>query len=181
MEPISIAAGTLGTTFLKEGIKFLWNQAGKIIDRYHEKKKEEQEKGKADIETLARIEEPAPEFVELSPVRTIDFAVVEQKLKELRHLRKELSTYALGDEEITLQNEDMLEYVDQLQRLLSEIFTENVDVPQIKVRQFVENVKGEAEITCVEAETITKGAVDVEQRAKNVNGKVVGARIKMIG
>lgn len=46
MEPISIAAGTLGATFLKEGIKFLWGQAGKIIDRHHEKKRNDKEKKK---------------------------------------------------------------------------------------------------------------------------------------
>lgn len=178
MEPISIASGTLGVIFLTEGIKFLWNQAGKILDRYHEKKKQEEQGQKANMRELARIEEPAPEFMELSPVRSINFSKVEEKLGELKHLRKELSTYVLGDEAITPENTNMLAYVDQLQFVLSEIYSENVDVPLIKVKQFVKKIKKGAEVTGLDAELLTRGTFDIHQKIDTINGKLTGAKIK---
>lgn len=85
-------------------------------------------------------------------MRSINFLLVEKKLKELKSLRKELSLYALGDEEIKPENKDMLAYADQLQQLLSEIFDEDLNVPQIRVQQFIENIKKGAEVTGAEAD-----------------------------
>lgn len=180
MEPISIAAGTLGASFLTEGIKFLWDQAGKIINRYLEKKKFEKEKKTVNNQKLARIEDEPPKFMEISPVRIIDFARVENKLEELKELRKELFTYVSGDTEITPENKEMLAYADQLQQILSEIFAEDVNIPQIKVRQFIESIKEGAEMTGLKADTIENASIDVEQQSKDLEGKVIGVEAKEI-
>jgi len=181
MELISVAAGTLGATFLTESIKFLWEETGKIISRYHEKKKNEQEKKDTNIQELSRIEKTPPQFLEISPVRTINFAMVEKNIKKLKELRKELFTYTSGDEEISPEDKELLAYADQLQRLLSEIFVEEVDVPQIKVQQFIESVNKEAEVSGVEANTINKGIIEINQQAKNVEGNLKGAKFESIG
>jgi hypothetical protein len=177
MEPISIFADTLGAAFLKEGIKFLWEQAGKIIDRYHKKKEKNEEKKEINYKELATIDDPVPEFISLSPVRSINFSLADKKIAELKSLRKELSIYALGDEEIRPENKNMLAHADQLQQLLGEIFGEDVNVPQFRVQQFIENIKKKAKVTGVETEIESPANIDVEQRVKNVEGELAGVKI----
>jgi hypothetical protein len=166
MDPVSILAGQLGTEFLKEGIKFLWAEAGKILDRYHKR----QEK---DAETVVG---EAPAALKLPERRTVNFTVVSRSIDAMRDEMKSLALYANGVDPISLTDLELMTHADTLQRLIVEAY--GIDAPELsatgRVRADVVEKGGRA--IGVEAHA-QSGTFDGGVDARTVKGTVIGTKI----
>jgi len=169
MEPISVLAGSLGVEFLKEGIKFLWSEAGKILDRYQNKNEK----------NAATVSGAAPAALGLPDQRTVDFAAVGRSLDAMRAELRSLALYASGADPIALTDREMLVHADALQRLVVEAY--GIHAPELSARGHVDAdvVEAGGEAIGVDARashgTFT-GTVD----AGTVKGKVTGAKIEPV-
>lgn len=168
MDPISIAAGTLGFAFLQEGVKFLWSEAGKILDRYHKR---------SELADAATVSDPAPAGFDLPTQRTIRFDVVERREQEIRTLLKELALYANGIEPIAPSDDKLLELADSLQRVVVEAY--GLDAPMLRVKATVttEDVGTDGKVVGADLEGVNDVDVETNVRTKKVDGSVTGARI----
>jgi len=169
MEPISIAAGTLGAAFLTEAIKFLWSEAGKILERYHKRRE-----GK---EAAAEVDEPAPEMLELPAKRHIDFAVVERNYDKLRQLAGSLAMQGAGFLPASGDDPAVLKNADELQALLVEIFGLPGEGLRATSRLHVDDVKKGGEATAIDATNVLEGDLRADTTAKSVEGKMTGIKI----
>jgi hypothetical protein len=166
MEPISIAAGTLGAEFLKEGIKFLWSEAGKIMDRYHKK----------DEKDAAIVTGSAPAPLGLPERRTLDFAVVGRSIDALRAEIRSLALYVNGADPIAVTDVELLAHADALQRLVVQAY--GIHAPELSaaghVGVDVVETGGQAIGVAARAQRGTfTGTVD----AGTVRGTAIGAKI----
>ena len=158
MDPISIAAGSLGAKFLEEGIKFLWSEAAKILDRYH-KRRETKDSGK--------VNDPAPAGLALPRERTIDFGAVGQRVNDLENAIGSLGIYTSGARPMSPDDRNLLEKADALQRLIAEIY--GIPAPKLRVR-------GESEIDTIEGNAIVNELTGVD--SADVEGKLKSKRVK---
>ncbi len=164
MDPISILAGTLGAQFLEEGIKFLWAEAGKILDRYHKRRS-----GQAEDELTA----PAPEGLQLPATRRIAFSVVEQRVAELERLIGDLAVYGVGARPIAAEDAAMLKRADELQSIVAEVFGLR---PPARVESAirVEKLEESGTIIGVDVEGVlqndTRSVIDVKNAAGGITG-----------
>lgn len=168
MELISIAAGTIGAAFLEEGVKFLWAEAAKILDRYHKRREKKD---------AAEVTDPAPEKLELPAKRRIDFAVVERRQAELKAAIGDLALYASGATPMAVDDRELLAKADALQRLIVEAY--GIDAPELRVTANVTAGTVEDEVIGNELTNVTSGDVYARVDAKRVKkgGKVVGNKI----
>src|SRR4051812_12028568 len=169
MEPISIAAGTLGFKFLEEAIKFLWGEAGKILDRYHKRREGSEES--------AELNDPAPAALELPAKRTIDFGVVEKRHEDLKRLVGGLYMHAAGFEPVKADDANLLSNADELQALLVDIFGMPSEGLRAKDRVHVDTVAKDGEAIGIEAYNVPNGDLSAHATAKNVKGRNVGVKI----
>ena len=164
MDPISILAGTLGAKFLEEGIKFLWSEAGKILDRYHKRGS-----GKAEEE----ITDPAPPELQLPATRRIAFDVVELRAAELERLFGELAVYGAGARPIAAGDATLLRRADELQSIVAEVFGLR---PPAKVDSAIriDKLEESGTVTGVDVEGVlqndTRSLIDVKNAAGNITG-----------
>lgn len=170
MDPISIAAGTFGYTFLNEAIKFLWSEAGKILERYHKRRD-----GK---ETAADLDDAAPEALQLPAKRTIDFAAVERNHDKLAQLASGLSMHAGGFIPVSTGDQTLLRNADELQALLVEIFGLPGEGLRATAHMHVDEVKQGGDATAIDLENVHDGEYNANATAKSVEGKFTGVRIK---
>jgi hypothetical protein len=172
MEPISIVAGTLGATFLQEGIKFLWNEAGEIIERYHKRKEGGVEKGDEEITdpvpvTLQRLEVP--------DTRRIGFDVVERHVDDLERLYGALGLYASGKKPVMAGDAALLSGADELQLILSEVF----QLPRpaaIDSTIVVGKVGKDGKVVGVDLEGATENDITSRIAARSVEGTITGVK-----
>lgn len=174
MDPISIAAGTLGAKFLEEGVKFLWAEAGKILDRYHKRR----EASAAAASELEKLEDPAPAELELPPVRRIDFGLVERREARLASLRRELSPYFAGVDPITLEDAGLLTRADELQALIAEILRLPPPTPGVDSRMRIGTVEEGGSMIGVDLEGDPGTSIRQHSEIDSVKGTATGVKYR---
>jgi hypothetical protein len=160
LDPITLSA--IGTVALTEGIKFLYGQAGEVLKRWRERKD-------AAKDTTANLSKEEPIAVTLPPVfegqltnTQIHFDRVEKLEKQLREIKKDLSEYADGSEEVDSTNKALLEQIDALRQLLEAVYQQRI------------TFKGEQRPP---SGPVIEGHIDVQE----VEGRVGGVLVKTIG
>jgi hypothetical protein len=126
-DPISLAL--IGTTVLTEGIKFLYGQASKILER-RAARKETAEKEAASAASTPKTE---PTQVQLPAIfqgqlrsPEIDFDEVERQYKALLLLRGKLVNYADGAIDVDPNDNDLMADVDALRQLLESVYGQKI-------------------------------------------------------
>ena len=165
MEPFTIAGGALGLSFLQEGVKFLWAEAAKLLDRYHKRKESE----KAIV-----LNDPAPAALQFPATRSTDFARVGEHVAELERLTKELSLYGIGARPVDAVDGELLLNAEQLRALLATLYELPPGLPSIRSRVSVRTVEQGGEVTGVRAADGVAQPVDSIVRAEEVRGTVTG-------
>ena len=158
-DPITLAAVT--TIAVTEGVKFLYNQAGELLKYWREKKKA----------AAAATPEPKPPEVKLPEVfegqlssPKIHDDVLGRVEQNISDIRKELSEYADGVQEIEPTNEAVLAQVDALRQLIEAVYQQRITF---------KGEKGRAPSGPVAEGTIKVGEVEgyaAAVRAKNFTG-----------
>lgn len=167
MELISIAAGTVGAAFLNEAVKFLWSEAGKIMDRYRTRQEKD----------AGVVTDPAPAELKLPARRVIDFAVVERRKKELLVSQGLLKGYAEGDLEITPDDQDLVETLRRLLVIVSDIYHEPPRELRIRAEQDIDYVARGGKAENVDATGMDAGSIDATQRSGVVEGTITNVRV----
>lgn len=169
-ETITLAA--VGSAALTEGIKFLYGQAGEVMNRWRERK-EKAANGVVvapEHAELADIDLPAAFEGELvSPA--IHFDALERIEGNLTDLRKQLSGYADGTYLVGPDDRELLEATDALRRLLEAVYGQRI------------TFKGERRAS---SGPVFEGEIEVDQvagyaaavRAKLVEGGTIRAKGK---
>jgi hypothetical protein len=117
MDPVTtISAAVIGTEFLKEGIKFLWNQADQIIKRHIARKDERKKAADAAKKTIE-----VPAFLETPPALTVDDAEAEKRLADLTVMKNSIEPY-LDKDLSPAEAETVKKYLDTLQSLVEAIY-----------------------------------------------------------
>jgi hypothetical protein len=187
-DPITLAA--IGTLAVTEGVKFLYNQAGELLKYWREKKKA--------AATPAVIPEPQPPEAKLPEVfegqlssPKVHDDVLERVQQNISDIRKELSEYADGVQEIEPTNEALLAQVDALRQLLEAVYQQRITFKGEKGRApsgpvaegtiDVGEVEGYA--AAVRAQNFTGGHLTGSASADKVKagGSLIGVELGNVG
>ena len=186
-DPITLAA--LGTIAVTEGVKFIYNQAGELIKYWREKKKA--------AATAAATPKPPevklPEAVfegQLSSPKVHD-DILDRVQGELSELRKELSEYADGVQEVGPDNKQAPVQIDALRRLLEAVYQQRITFkgeknrepsgPTVEGKIDVGEVEGYA--AAVRAKSVLTGTVKGEASADRVKAgaTLLGVEVGEVG
>lgn len=195
-EPITLAV--VGTIALTEGIKFLYNQAGEVLKRRRERR-DVAAKAKAEAEAKEAAQPPSePVNVKLPEAAfegqlvspKINFDAAEKLAEPIAELRKELSGYADGTEEVNTSDEKLLQNIDALRQALEAVYQQRLTFkgeqreasgPTVEGRIDVETVKGY--VAAVRAKNVYAGDIraDIKSKLVESGGSVVGVEIENLG
>jgi hypothetical protein len=170
MDPISLAAGTLGAKFVEEAIKFLWSEASKILDRYQERRKN------AAAEVPATLDDPAPAQLALPATRHIDFTAVGARQKELATLLGKLFPYERGHLTAEPGDAGLMTIITSMRALLGEIYHEP-EALTLQARQEIERIAAGGLAIGNEASGVSEGRLQADQKAGQVEGTVIGNKL----
>jgi hypothetical protein len=117
-DPITLAV--LSTVALTEGIKFLYGQAGELLQRRREREE-------AQTDATDPIAEPLPEppadLLAGEPMPLLaDPVVLDTLAGELAQLRTMLEPYVMGERSASVSDEELLVRVDALRRGLEAVY-----------------------------------------------------------
>jgi hypothetical protein len=188
-DPLTLAV--VGTVAVTEGVKFLYNQAGELLKYWREKKKAAAGAAATSTPTPPEVKLPAAVFEgELAFLKVHD-DVLDRVQQNISELRKALSEYADGVQEIEPGNEVILGQVDALRQLLEVVYQQRITFKGEKGRgPSGPVVEGEIDVDEVEgyaaasrAKNITGGRVYGKATAKNVKpgGILVGTDVGNVG
>lgn len=125
-DPVSLAL--VGSAVLTEGIKFLYGQASKILER-RAARKEAEKKASAEAATSktepAQVQLPAVFQGQLSSPE-VDFDEVERQFQALRVLRGRLLDYADGIVSVDPEDQHLIADVDSLRQVLESIYGQRI-------------------------------------------------------
>ena len=187
-DPITLAA--IGTLAVTEGVKFLYNQAGELLKYWREKKKA--------AATPAGSAAPKPPEVKLPEVfegqllsPKVHDDVLDRVQQNISDIRKELSEYADGVQEIEPTNEALLAQVDALRQLIEAVYQQRITFkgeenrgPSGPVAEGTIDV-GEVEgyAAAVRARNFTGGRLKGDAYADKVKsgGTLVGVDLENVG
>jgi hypothetical protein len=164
MDPISIASGTLGAAFLGEGVKFLWSEAAKILERYHKR-------AEAERERTIELTDAAPAELQLPATRQADVARVREHIGDLERLTKELALYGVGARPIDAGDAELVTSAEELRALLAKIYA-HPSLPSIQSRVAVGTVESGGSVTGVRGSSDVR--VESVVQADEVRGEVTG-------
>jgi hypothetical protein len=185
-DPLTL--GAVGLVALKEGIKFLYTQAGEVIKYWRERK---DAKGSEDGQKLERISASLPNDAFDGQLNTVEISVgaLNSAARELSRMRQDLTPYVDGLEEIERDNPELLARADSLRNLLEAVYRQRITFKGesrpssgtvVDAMIDVEKVAGDA--AALRAKEVTSGVVLARARAKTVEagGKLTGAEIDRI-
>lgn len=178
----TITLGLVGVEIVKGGIKFLYDQAGEVLKRWREHKKDP-DKATAPV-TVAD-----PNFEQLTAPVKIDLDVVETLNEELSAARKELTEYADGILDYDPNDQSLLKNVNVLRTLMESVYGspltfkgEQRAANEVLINSIadIQSVKGYA--AAVRIENIEKGTINANSKVGEVSekGTFVGVDIKAI-
>jgi hypothetical protein len=119
VEPFSLAA--IGIVALTEGVKFLYTQAGELL-KHRRENRDRSDEGEAgpELRPPAEIIEGSVEASRPSPER------LERLEGQVRELRRGISDYADGVEEIDPADAALLERIDSLRQTIEVIYGQRI-------------------------------------------------------
>ncbi len=120
-DPVTISIAGVGAIAVKEGIKFLYGQAGEILKRWRERK-DKSELGDREPTTLVL----PPVFDGQLQNPYIHFKVVADLEPTLRALYGDLSVYATGVVPVEKADAELLRKVDTLRRSMESILQQHL-------------------------------------------------------
>jgi hypothetical protein len=183
VEPFSLTA--LGVYAAKEGIEFLYEQAGQVLQRWRDRKAGRAAESEAPV-SLAHTD--ALEGVLQQPA--INFEAVERLHEDIKTLASVLGGYAGGLEDSEPGDEELASAVDGLRQALEVVYGQRITFkgerrepsgPAVFGRAEVERVEGD--VAGVRARLIRSGRVTGEAHAKDVpaGGKLSGVDVDTVG
>jgi hypothetical protein len=188
-EPITLAV--VGSALLSEGVKFLYSQAGDILKRWRERKEAAAEGEAQSSEGAEPVGTQFPPIFEGTLTRpVIHFDAVERTEGELRDLRRALSDYAEGIENVDHNDEELLETTDALRRILEVVYRQRITFKGEQRAESGPLVEGEVDVdqvagyaAAVRARTIDSGRISGRLRATRVEagGSAIGVDLDTIG
>lgn len=188
--PDAITLAAVGSIALSEGIKFLYNQAGELLKHW---------RGQRDAvkNAATQSEKIQPADVKLPPVfegqlvaPKIHLDALDQVGDNLREIRKELSDFAEGIEQVDAENEALLTRTDALRQMLEAVYQQRITFkgeqrpssgPLIEGHIDVKQVAGYA--AAVRAKKIVGGTVKGDAKSERVEsgGQLIGVDIDEAG
>ena len=186
--PDPITLTVIGTVALTEGIKFLYGQAGEILKRWRERKKDAEAKTSAKPAPVENANVKLPAVFEgqlVSPMIHFDnFAELEGPLLQWR---KELANYVDETMPIESSDQNLVQATDELRRILEAVYRQRITFKGEKrepsgtvINADVElgNILGRA--TMVKIDQIQGGEVNLRAKAGDVgaDGEFIGVDIK---
>ncbi|MFJ3656549.1 hypothetical protein ACIPPR_25000 [Streptomyces nigra] len=186
MEPFTLAV--LGSVVAAEGVRFLYGQATDVLKEWRERRAASRGDDAGDA-----VEVPLQESSALdhsTAVTTVDADLLGEVRGDLVALSAKLSPYALGHEDIDLEDRELAENVNSLRLLLEGLYgvrltfkgeSREKSGTTLDVRQKLDAVRGSA--VGLEAGRISKGAdVSVQQDVREIGegGNVTGAKVDEI-
>lgn len=113
-DPITLT--TVGVTALSEGVKFFYAQAGELIRRWLDARKQRPQ-------TVERLQVALPEALGGEALQfALDVAVLDEVGEPLRSLRQLLSEYSDGIRAISREDRGLLETVDRMRKILEVVY-----------------------------------------------------------
>ncbi|MGW3668837.1 hypothetical protein [Streptomyces sp. NPDC005141] len=185
-EPFTLAV--MGATAAVEGIKFLYNQATEVLNRWRAKKDSRDAEAQAPVPVdqaqaegllSGRLEAP-----------TVDFDVLERLHEPLRHSAAALGNFAGGLDEPDLNDAELAAAVDNLRRTLEAVYGQRITFkgenrhasgPVVISRLEIDDIAGT--VTALRAGRIAGGNVEATVKAGKVeeHGSVTGLDADTIG
>ncbi len=138
MDPITISAAVVSTTFLVEGVKFLWKQADTIVNRYQQRKYEQIE---AEKQVVVEVDS-LPEVMEALPAMTIDFERAKEKGAKLALLSEDLEPYAKGEKMPDSNDRALVETMDALQKMIEYVYHHRFQIKEERRQAIIEATGG---------------------------------------
>ena len=186
-DPITLTL--VGGVVLKEGVKFLYGQAGELLKRWRERR-DASEGVPANSTEPASITLPPEVFegrIENPLIHFDNLAVAEQQLRELR---RDITPYVDEGEPLEAGNQNLMQRVDLLRQLLEAVYQQRITFkgekrpssgPVVGAKIDVERVLGR--VAGVRSKSIRSGNVDVEIKARTVGpgGEITGVDVDNIG
>ncbi|MFD3504436.1 hypothetical protein [Streptomyces sp. NPDC058678] len=174
-DPITLVA--IGAAALSEGVKFLYGQAGEVLKQRRERK-------------AKAVELPADLFETPSGALQLDLVRAGELEAELRELRRALSEYGQGVDEIDLQDAPTIEQVDALRRTLEAVYGQPIVFMGESRQKSAIDVTSEASVkevrgyvAAIRARAIRSGSLEASVRADSVEqgGQAIGLDVGEIG
>lgn len=190
-DPITLSA--LGALALTEGVKFLYNQAAEILKRWLQRKDATTKDAKVDLPKKEALTVDIPPIFEgqLSSIQ-IHFDAVEKLEKPLLELKRDLSGYADGSEQVNTNDKTLLEQVDALRCLIEAIYQQRITFkgeqrpssgPVVEGRISVQDVEGRVGgviAKIIRGNAHVKGEAEIKGTVKH-GGEAGGVNIDTIG
>jgi hypothetical protein len=164
-DPITLAA--LGAVALSEGVKFLYGQAGELLKRRREQR--------ASAALPPDLFEAPPGELVVDPIRADELE------PELRDLRRKLSEYGQGVDDVDPGDTEVVEAIDALRRVLEAVYRQPIvfrgehrpdGSPDLTGEATVGDVRGY--VAGLRAGRIRSGRAVGQLRADAVDGQAVG-------
>lgn len=156
-DPITLAV--VGSLALTEGVKFLYAQASKILER-RTARKDAADKPEAEGKKTEAVNVQLPEvFKGQLSAPQIDFDEVERLHKPMLELRSRLANYGDGMLTPDPANEDLIRDVDELRQILESIYGQRITFKdekreesgtKVTTKFTVGSVRGKVTVTQIE-------------------------------
>jgi len=170
-DPATLTLAGVGAIALKEGVKFLYGQAGEILKRWRDRK----EQTRGGDSTSADAELPTI-FVGEQRSPRIHFQEIPALEGRLRALYRELAEYATEVSPVSTEDPDLLSKIDELRKVIERIYRQRLTFEGEQRRPADLAVFGRVELGTIGGEAI---GVDAEGKgASEIRGEVVGEELK---
>jgi hypothetical protein len=120
-DPVTLSIAGVGAVALKEGITFLYSQAGEILKEWRKRK------DNPELHTVEPKSTSLPDVFDGQLENpSIDYATVTALEPRLRTLYRDLSEYATDVEPVKPEDSQLLRTVDELRRCLEAVFDQHI-------------------------------------------------------
>jgi len=186
MEPVSLTLAGVGAVALSEGIKFLYAEAGDLLKRWLDRKKE------PDAASNLQVEVRLPDAFEgqLRPA-TVTPDTFAKNERALGDAFQQLSLYASGVKAIAPSDTELLDSTARLRSVLESILGQTITLkgeqrpasgtPVVRGVFTADNVSASGDGAGVRVKSVRSGLIEGEAHVKTVEGKVSGAEVGEVG
>jgi hypothetical protein len=186
MDPLAV----LSASALSEGVRFLFEQAGLLLDRRRAARGTDGAAAEEPADDIIAL--PSEAFTGSLDTRRREEDALSESAPALRELRTLLFPYLDGEGKIQPGDTELLRLVDRLRQLLEAIYGQRIaftteagerTASGTELRSTVDIKEITAEVIAIKARRINSGVIHSEIRAEKVGegGRVVGVEAEDIG